>query len=89
MTSQPPPSVDQRTSLPKIKPGTRLKDTRAADFSQLVVAAYATLSIRAICEETGRSYGAIHRILRRAEVTFRKRGYQHPATPIEAAESPS
>ncbi|MER6125947.1 helix-turn-helix domain-containing protein [Streptomyces sp. NPDC001795] len=89
MTTQTPPSVDQRTSLPKIKPGTRLKGTRAAEFSQQVVAAYATLSIRAICEETGRSYGAIYRILRRAEVTFRKRGYQHPVTPNEATESSS
>ncbi|WP_432156164.1 helix-turn-helix domain-containing protein [Streptomyces sp. bgisy153] len=89
MTSHTPPSVDQRTSLPKIKPGTRLKGTQAAEFGQQVVAAYATLSIRAICAETDRSYGAIYRILRRAGVTFRKRGYQHPFAPIETAESSS
>jgi transposase len=32
------------------------------------------LSVREIGEETGRSYGAVHRLLREAQVSFRPRG---------------
>ncbi|MFC9650845.1 helix-turn-helix domain-containing protein [Streptomyces sp. NPDC056937] len=32
------------------------------------------LSIRAICDETGRSYGFVHRMLEGAGVDFRSRG---------------
>jgi predicted transcriptional regulator len=31
-------------------------------------------SIRALAEETGRSYGGVHRLLEDAKVTFRSRG---------------
>ncbi|MFF7644088.1 helix-turn-helix domain-containing protein [Streptomyces canus] len=60
--------------MPTIPRGTHLKGAQAAEFSALVVAAYADRSIRMICKETGRSYGAIHQVLSGAEVTFRKPG---------------
>ncbi|MET9083596.1 helix-turn-helix domain-containing protein [Streptomyces sp. NPDC004237] len=78
MTSLTPPA-EQTTRLPRIPRGTRLKGAQAAEFSTLVVAAYADHSIRAICKETGRSYGAIYRLLSRAGVTFRNPGYPRPA----------
>lgn len=35
-------------------------------------------SIRAICRDSGRSYGQVHKLLDEAGVTFRPRGAQRP-----------
>ncbi|WP_051791914.1 helix-turn-helix domain-containing protein [Streptomyces sp. NRRL F-5527] len=78
MPDRPTPPPQPETPLPKIKRRRHLTGEEAATFSKQVVDAYARMSIRAICEETGRSYGAIHRVLHGAGVTFRPRGYQHP-----------
>lgn len=67
--------------LPKIPRGKRLKGEKAEAFRDQVVKTYARASIRDICEETGRSYGSIHRLLKRSGVTFRPRGFQHTAAP--------
>jgi len=58
-----------------IKRGTRLS---GADREQLAVElskGYAEgKSIRALAEETGRSYGFVHRLLSESEVSLRSRG---------------
>ncbi|MDQ0765576.1 helix-turn-helix domain-containing protein [Streptomyces canus] len=81
MPDRPTPPPHPETPLPKIKRRTQLTGEEAVTFSKQVVDAYARMSIRAICEETGRSYGAIYRVLQGAGVTFRPRGYQHPPAP--------
>ena len=66
--------------LPRIKKGTRLRPDKRAEFEEKVVDAYVNrnASIRALAEESGRSYGSIHRILAGAEgVTMRARGGAH------------
>ncbi|MGW2652159.1 helix-turn-helix domain-containing protein [Streptomyces sp. NPDC001478] len=62
--------------LPVIKTGKKLTGSARAEFAQKVVAAYRTprdggrkVTIREICELTGRSYGAIHSILSEARAT--------------------
>ncbi|MFJ8785867.1 helix-turn-helix domain-containing protein [Streptomyces sp. NPDC102476] len=81
MTERPMRPPHPETPLPKIKRRRRLTGEEAVTFSKKVVDAYARMSIRAICAETGRSYGAIYRVLHGAGVTFRPRGYQHPPAP--------
>ncbi|MER6445307.1 helix-turn-helix domain-containing protein [Streptomyces venezuelae] len=65
--------------LPLVKKGARFSEQEADDFLHKVVAAYETpgYSIRRICNETGRSYGAIHRLLCVARVAMRPQGFQH------------
>ena len=58
-----------------VKKGSRLtgaeRETLAAELSK----GYAEgKSIRALAEETGRSYGFVHRILSESEVSLRSRG---------------
>ncbi|GAA4657599.1 helix-turn-helix domain-containing protein [Kineococcus glutinatus] len=58
-----------------VKKGSRLtgveRETLAAELSR----GYAEgKSIRALAEETGRSYGFVHRILSESEVSLRSRG---------------
>lgn len=47
---------------------------REALISQVVSGYGSGQSIRALAGETGRSYGAVHRILTESGVTFRRRG---------------
>lgn len=66
--------------LPRIKKGTRLSPDKQTQFEMLVVAAYVNrnASIRALAEESGRSYGSIHRIIATTEgVKMRQRGGAH------------
>jgi hypothetical protein len=75
--------VDPPTSslgLRRIEKGRHLKGEEAAQFAADVVRAYTVASIRRICDETGRSYGAIHRLLSTSGVAMRSRGYQRPAS---------
>ncbi|WP_241691571.1 helix-turn-helix domain-containing protein [Streptomyces sp. GZWMJZ-114] len=62
------------TDLPFIKRHQVLRGAEARDFAAAVVTAYKTMSVRAIARKTGRSYGAIHRLLREHDVTMRPRG---------------
>ncbi|OEV09287.1 helix-turn-helix domain-containing protein [Streptomyces nanshensis] len=64
------------SDLPHVPPRTPLTGTQREQFSQKVVTAYCErrYSIREISEETGRSYGAIHRLLKDAGVELRGRG---------------
>ncbi|MFF5019490.1 helix-turn-helix domain-containing protein [Streptomyces sp. NPDC001165] len=71
----------------QIKKGWRLKGEEGMQFAADVVEAYKTASIRRICEETGRSYGAIHRLLSTSGATMRPRGYHRPATAASADAS--
>lgn len=66
--------------LPWIPPRTHLQGAEAEEFQQKVLAAYTKrrASIRDICKAIGRSYGSIHNLLA-GHVTFRGRGYAHPA----------
>jgi hypothetical protein len=71
-----------RGQAPSVKPGQRLTGDLAERFRAYVVALYGPpepMAIRAICRETGRSYGNIHHILKDAGVTMRGRGYQKPS----------
>lgn len=59
----------------KISKGKRLTGSLADAFGQEAKRQYdAGKTVRAIMAESGRSYGAVHRALRRAEVRFRARG---------------
>ncbi|MDX3275233.1 helix-turn-helix domain-containing protein [Streptomyces scabiei] len=66
--------------MSRIPKGRRLTGEAAARFATDVIKAYKTKSIRRICEETGRSYGAIHRLLTTSGVTMRPKGYQRKAS---------
>ena len=68
------PPTGGSLGLQRIKTGRRLTGEEASQFATDVVKAYETASIRRICEETGRSYGAIHRLLSSSGVTMRSRG---------------
>ncbi|MFJ4741183.1 helix-turn-helix domain-containing protein [Streptomyces sp. NPDC088775] len=70
---KPPPAP---LDLPVIKTGKNLTGSAREEFARKVVAAYRTprdsgrrVTIREICEATGRSYGAIHSILSEAGAT--------------------
>jgi len=61
--------------LPRIKPRIQLKGEEREKFVEQVIKAYGhPASIRQICKETGRSYGAIYRVLVDNNVTLRPRG---------------
>jgi predicted transcriptional regulator len=67
------------TTEQKIKKGKRLTDDERAALNAKVIRMYQDkTSIRAIVEETGRSYGSIHRIVTDAQaagkLTVRTRG---------------
>ncbi|MDX2701125.1 hypothetical protein Sipo8835_16120 [Streptomyces ipomoeae] len=67
------------THFAKIKG--RFTPSQQAAFRKAVVARYRSdtgVSIRTLCEETGRSYGMVHRTLTKAGVTMRPRGGRHP-----------
>ncbi|MER0477274.1 helix-turn-helix domain-containing protein [Streptomyces sp. Edi2] len=78
----PPAAGDASPNPPKVPRGKRLVGEKATAFHAYVVSLYRRephpMSIRAICEETGRSYGNIHTILKNAKVDMRPRGYQRP-----------
>lgn len=62
----------------KISKWVRVTGTDREALKDRVVAMYVgrQMSIRQISEETGRSYGAVHRLLCDAQVEFRPRGNQ-------------
>ncbi|MFF4448201.1 helix-turn-helix domain-containing protein [Streptomyces sp. NPDC001502] len=63
--------------LPRVPKGTHLTGEDRVRFNLAVIAAYTDerqASIRQITEETGRSYGTIHRLLTDANVPLRGRG---------------
>lgn len=62
----------------KISKWVRVTGTDREVLKDRVVAMYVgrQMSIRQISEETGRSYGAVHRLLCDAQVEFRPRGNQ-------------
>lgn len=75
--------------LPRHKKNSRLSDKERKVFAQQVVAAYTGEqqgAIRQIADETGRSYGMIHRLLSQAGVRFRPRGGKPAGAAAEAAE---
>ncbi|MGW3930873.1 helix-turn-helix domain-containing protein [Streptomyces microflavus] len=81
------PSTSAGRGLRRIPKGQRLTGEDAKQFATDVVTAYKTQSIRSICEETGRSYGAIHHLLTTNSVAMRSRGYQSrmPASSADAS----
>ncbi len=54
----------------------RLSDTERIDFRERCAEMYERegLSVRKIVQRTGRSYGAVHKVLREAGVQMRPRG---------------
>lgn len=59
----------------KLKPGTRITGADRSELAGELTKKYTNgASIRALAEETGRSYGFIHRILTENDVTLRSRG---------------
>lgn len=62
--------MSRKTTVRKLRPGPE-RDSVAAG---LKVQYEAGASIRALAEETGCSYGGVHRLLADAGVTFRSRG---------------
>jgi hypothetical protein len=80
------PSTDEGLGLRRIAKSRRLTGEDAAKFAAQVVLAYSTKSIRTISRETGRSYGAIHRVLKNSGITMRSRGFKHEA-PASAADT--
>ena len=58
-----------------IKRGTRLSGTEREQLAAELSKGYAEgKSIRALAEETGRSYGFVHRLLSESDVALRSRG---------------
>ncbi|HZC73243.1 MAG TPA: helix-turn-helix domain-containing protein [Jatrophihabitans sp.] len=58
-----------------IRKGARLVGAEREKFQKKIVSMYNKKTpIRDIADQTGRSYGAIHRMLSEAGVTFRPRG---------------
>ncbi|ABS04373.1 hypothetical protein Krad_2909 [Kineococcus radiotolerans SRS30216 = ATCC BAA-149] len=58
-----------------IKRGTRLSGAEREQLADELSKGYAEgKSIRALAEETGRSYGFVHRLLSENDVTLRSRG---------------
>ncbi|MEZ0493064.1 helix-turn-helix domain-containing protein [Kineococcus sp. TBRC 1896] len=58
-----------------IKRGTRLSGSEREQLAGELSRGYAEgKSIRALAEETGRSYGFVHRLLSENDVTLRSRG---------------
>ncbi|MEV6232889.1 helix-turn-helix domain-containing protein [Saccharopolyspora shandongensis] len=72
----------------KIKAGTRLKPAARERLTRVLKSKYEKgASIRQLCEESGRSYGIVHRMLAEAGVQFRRRGAAGRAAE-EAAPQP-
>lgn len=70
----------------KIKKWARVTGTDRERMKRAAKASYEKgHSVRQIAEETGRSYGAIHRLLLDAGVTFRPRGNHRRATTLGGA----
>lgn len=67
------------TKAVRIRKWSRVTGTDRAALRKKVVCHYMndSMSIREICIETGRSYGAIHLLLREAGVAMRTRGRPH------------
>ncbi|MGW2689786.1 helix-turn-helix domain-containing protein [Streptomyces sp. NPDC001414] len=72
-----PPSPEprpERLDLPLVQKGKKLPGTAREKFTKRVVAAYRTghrVTIREVCEVTGRSHGASRSVLREARATRR------------------
>ncbi|WP_370270845.1 helix-turn-helix domain-containing protein [Streptomyces sp. V4I8] len=64
------PPTPNKTPARRLTPGPD-RDKLAADLKAKYEGGQ---SIRALAEETGRSYGGVHRLLQDAGVTFRSRG---------------
>lgn len=63
------------SSPPRYERGARLTPEEEAEFRAWALKMYdANWSIRRIVERSGRSYGAVHKSLSEAGVTFRSRG---------------
>ena len=61
--------------MTEIKKGARLTGEDRARMSERVLAQYSEgHSIREIAQETGRSYGFVHRVLSESDVSLRGRG---------------
>ncbi|GAB3683155.1 helix-turn-helix domain-containing protein [Angustibacter aerolatus] len=61
--------------MAEVRKFARITGEARTQMSQHVVAEYNQgHSIREIAEETGRSYGFVHRVLRESDVTLRGRG---------------
>lgn len=61
--------------MTEIKKGARLTGADRTTLAGELVQKYESgSSIRALAEETGRSYGFVHRVLSESEVTLRGRG---------------
>ncbi|MFE4304726.1 helix-turn-helix domain-containing protein [Streptomyces sp. NPDC056891] len=79
----------QSLGLPRHKKNSRLSDKERKVFAQQVAAAYTGEqqgAIRQIADETGRSYGMIHRLLSQEGVRFRPRGGKPASAAPQAAE---
>ncbi|MFJ2629211.1 helix-turn-helix domain-containing protein [Streptomyces sp. NPDC087532] len=63
-------------ALPRIPKGRQLTGEEAANFARRVIEHYTLhkTPIRGICRKTGRSYGAIHKLLAKHKVKMRPRG---------------
>lgn len=74
--------------MQKITKGRRLTGSVAAAFGQAAKREYDDgKTVRTIATESGRSYGAVHRALRRAGVQFRGRGGNRRQHTAEAART--
>jgi hypothetical protein len=72
----------------QITKGRRLTGSVAAAFGQEAKREYdGGKTVRAIAAASGRSYGAVHRALRRAGVRFRGRGGNRRQNTAEAART--
>ena len=61
--------------MTEVKKGARLTGEDRARMSERVLAQYSEgHSIREIAQETGRSYGFVHRVLSESDVALRGRG---------------
>ncbi|MEU0843931.1 helix-turn-helix domain-containing protein [Streptomyces sp. NPDC005962] len=76
------PTAAQDYDIPHIPKGTRLTDAAAEEFGAKIEKAYRRgASISFIIEKSGRSYGCIHRTLRKRGVPMRPRGYAPKVSP--------
>jgi hypothetical protein len=81
-TAENDPAASQDFDIPRIPKGKRLTGTAAEEFDEKIEKAYDRgASIRFIIDESGRSFGAIHRALSRRGVTMRPRGFAPKVSP--------
>jgi len=65
--------------LPRIPRGKRLVGDERTEFEGKVTTVYTGgIGIRPICEKTGRSFGAIHHLLKTSGVQMRPKGSRSP-----------